>query len=163
MEQDRYQKNHKVFIIGLFSLVVSLSLFALSFYTMPSLVFGWNYDTPASIVNIIEWLQYSYNYTAAGAAKVVFLVIFLLALFFAGVAYFCSNRIDNQIYSAELESKKQPNNAQSGAKEDGFRLVLKILFFTLLIFVAAALFEWFIYTPPQPVQFTTQVDSGNEL
>lgn len=162
MEQDRFQKNHKLFILGLFSLVVSLSLFALSFYIMPNLIFGWHVDTPEFIINTVQWLQYTYNYTSAAASKIVFLFVFLLALFFAGVAYFCSNRIDNQIYSTELESIKPPNNAEKGTKEDGLRLTLKILFFTLLIFAAAALFEWFIYTPPQQVQFSNRVDSGNE-
>lgn len=161
MEQDRYQKNHTVFVVGLMSLVFSLVLLALSFYIMPSLVFGWRYNTPPFIVNIVEWLQYTYNYTPAGASRTVFLFVFLLALFFACVAYFCSNNIDNQIYKAELESKKEPTKIKkSGTKDDGVRLALKIVFFAMLIFGAAALFEWFIYTPP-PAQFTISVDGGD--
>jgi Sec-independent protein secretion pathway component TatC len=158
MEQDRYQKNHILFVIGLFSLVVCLSLFALSFYIMPNLLFGWHYDAPLFIVNVVEWMQYTYNYTATGASKTVFFVVFFLALFFAGIAYFCSNRIDDQIYSSELQSKKKPKILQDGSKDDGLRLALKILFFTMLIFAAGALFEWFIYTPPQSEQFTTNTN-----
>lgn len=160
MEQDRYQKNHTVFVVGLMSLVLSLGLLALSFYIMPSLVFGWRYNTPAFIVNIIEWLQYTYNYTTVGASRAVFLFVFLSALFFACVAYFCSNNIDNQIYKTELESKKEPTKIQSADKDDGVRLALKIVFFALLIFGAAALFEWFIYTPP-PAQMTISIDGGD--
>jgi len=162
MEHDRYQKSHGLFIVGLLSLIFSLSLLALSFYIMPSLIFGWHYNTPAFIVNLVEWLQYTYNYTAAGAAKAVFWVVFVSALFFAVLAYICSNQIDNEIYKVELESKKQTKTEKNTTQDDkeGLSLTLKILFFALLIFGAAALFEWFIYTPP-PAQFTINPDAND--
>lgn len=159
MEQDRYQQNHKLFIIGLASLVISLSLFALSFYIMPNLLFGWGYDTPEFITNFVEWFQYTYNYSESAASKLVFLIVFVLASIFASIAYYCSNRIDNQIYSLELQESKQLQKVQTTDRE-GLRLVLKILFITLLIFLAAALFEWFIYTPPQPAQLSNSVTIG---
>lgn len=154
MEQDRYQSNHKLFILGLFSLVFCLSLFALSFYIMPYLLFGWYYDTPAFVINLVEWLEYTYNYTNSAASTLVFLSVFFLALFFAGIAYFCSNRIDNQIYSSELKKKEKPK-----IKADGLRLALKILAICLLIFIAATAFEWFIYTPPPPTGQFGNVES----
>jgi hypothetical protein len=144
MEQDRYQNHQVIFVAGLFSLVLGLSLFALSFYIMPSLLFGWLYDTPEFIVYIVEWLQESYNYTSAGASKLVFLIVFLLALFFSGIAYYSSNRIDNQIFSSELQAQSKPKKMKGVA----LGLILKIAFICLLIFLAATLFEWFIYTPP---------------
>lgn len=157
MEQDRYQKNHKIFIIGLFSLLLSLSLFAFSFYVMPNLLFGWYYDVPLFVMNLVEWLQYSYNYSSGAASKLIFLVIFLSALFFAGVAYYCSNRIDNQIYSSELQSQKKTKS-----KRDGLRLALKILVISILVFIAATLLEWSIYTPPPADQSTNGVSVNTE-
>ena len=155
MEQDRYQRNHKTFIIGLISLLLSLSLFAFSFYVMPNLLFGWYFEVPPFILDLVEWLQYTYNYSNSAASKLIFLVIFLLALFFAAVAYYCSNSIDNQIYSAELQHQKKSKNT----KNDGFRVVLKILVISLLIFIAATLFEWSIYTPPPSNQNTSDMNS----
>lgn len=155
MEHDRYQKNEKAFVIGLLSLVISLSLFALSFYIMPNLLFGWQYSTPGFVISIVDWLQYAYNFTASGASTIVFFFVFLLALFFAVIAYYCSNKIDDEIYSSELQQRTPPEPVKESVKGDGMWLVLKILFFALLIFIAAALFEWVIYTPPQQVQLMT--------
>lgn len=155
MEQDRYQQNEKVFVIGLLSLVTSLSLFALTFYVMPNLLFGWQFSIPGFIISVVEWLQYAYSFTSKGASTFVFSIIFLLALLFAVIAYYCSNKIDNQIYSSEFQSKKQPRSINIYSNNDGLWLTLKILFFILLILGAGALFEWAIYTSPQQAQFGT--------
>lgn len=158
MEQDRFQKNHTLFILGMFSLIASMTLLALSFYIMPNLLFGWIYDVPRFIINWVEMIKIRYNYSAAVASQLIFFFLFLLAVFFGIIAYFSSNRIDNDIYSAELneEAEAQPSKIKTTAISDAPRLALKILFVSLLVFIFIKVFEWIIYTPtpaPQLNQF----------
>ena len=150
MEQDRYQKNHGLFILGMCSLIAALSLLALSFYIMPNLLFGWTFDIPGFIIQWIEFLRSTYQYSASTAPKIVLLFVFLLAIFFSILAYFCSNHIDNQIYKAEFEANLKPVKVKPSALSDAQRLILNILLIALLIFVFAKCFEWLIYTPPPP-------------
>lgn len=151
MEQDRYQKNHALFIIGLFSLVVSLSLFALCLYILPNLLFGWRYDTPGFIINWVALLQFDYNYSSQASSNIIVLAVFLLALFFAVIAYFASNRIDNQIYSAELEMS-QEIKIPSRNRQLAIQLSAKILLIIILVVIVSALIDWLLYTPPQEIR-----------
>ena len=135
MEQDRYQKNHKLFIVGLLSLILGLSLVAFSLFILPNLFFGWHYDVPEFIANWVAWLQDAYELSSTAASKLTFFFFFLLGLFFAVIAYFSSNRIDNQIYSSELEISK-PVESKKGS-QGTLRLVLQILFIVWLVFIVA--------------------------
>ena len=128
MEQDRFQKNHTLFILGMFSLIASMTLLALSFYIMPNLLFGWIYDVPGFIINWVEIIKIKYNYSAVVASQLVFSFLFSLAVFFGIIAYFSSNRIDNDIYSAELKAEAPPRKIKNSGISDAQRLALKILF-----------------------------------
>ena len=94
MEQDRFQKNHTVFIIGMISLVISLILLALCLYLLPNLLFGWQYDVPTFVPYINEWLISTYNFTDSSASKILFFILVGLSLVFIAIAYFSSNRIE---------------------------------------------------------------------
>ena len=147
MEADRYQKNHKLFILGIFSLLIALSLFAFSLYLLPNLLFGWRYDTPEFIMFWKEWLLSQYDYTEPVAARLIFLFFFGIAFIFGVIAYFSSNRIDNQILSKELkvpEEEESPDKTTQNTRE-GLSLGLRILFIILIIFIIGTLFQWAIY------------------
>ena len=147
MEADRYQKNHKVFIIGLISLLIGLSGLALTLYLLPHLLFGWHYDTPEFIVFWRHWLQSEQGFTEAAASKLVLLFFFSLAVIFGAIAYFSSNRIDSEILSAELEAPELPEQSRElkPSTREGLGLGLKILFLMAIIFMLAALLEWAIH------------------
>ena len=159
MEQDRYQKNHKLFILGLFSLVLSLSLFAFSLYLLPNLFFGATYDVPWFIANWVTGLHYAYDISEPAASKIVFLVFFLSALIFAIIAYISSNRIDDQIYSTELEIIK-PVKVKRGTT-GALRLALQILFAIVLVFLAVLFVEWLLNISPEQINGGRQFVRGS--
>ncbi len=145
MEQDRFQKNHVLYIIGLISLVASLSLFAFTLYILPHLIFGWGYDAPVFISSWKEILRFGYHFSSSAASQLIALLFFILTVIFAIIAYFSSNRIDNEIYSAELEFQNKSPKRRKGHRES-VMLVLKLLFIIFLVFIFAELFQWLIYT-----------------
>lgn len=149
MEQDRYQANTKLFIIGMVSLVLSLTLFALSFYVMPNLLFGWFYNTPAFINELVAWLQYQHNFSGPAAAKIVFFSLLILGCFFAIIADITSNRIDNKIFKEELKLNEELDRKSRTRDNDTMQLIIKILLIAFLVFIAAGLLQWLIYTPPE--------------
>ena len=144
MEADRYQKNHKLFIVGIFSLVLGLSFLGFSLYMLPHLLFGWRYDIPGFIMFWREWLQSEYNYTEPGASKILFLFFFGFAAIFVVIAYLSSSRLDSQILSGELQDTNKPVKLKAETRE-GLGLGLKIFFIIIVIFLVGALFQWSIY------------------
>lgn len=147
MEADRYQKNHKLFIVGIFSLLIGLSCLGFSLYMLPHLLFSWRYGSPEFIMFWKEWLQSDYGYTETIASKLIFVFLFGAAFIFLFIAYYSSSRLDRQILSKELEDTSghvQPRNNNS---REGLNLGLKILFIIILIFLVSALFQWAIYIP----------------
>jgi len=145
MEEDRYQKHHVLYIIGLLSLVASLSLFAFTLYILPYLVFGWRYDAPGFIHLWKELLIVKYHFSSSAASQIIGVPFFLLALVFAFIANFSSNRMDNEIYSTELAVENKEQNTRKSPNES-IALVLNILLIIVLVFVGAELFQWLIYT-----------------
>ena len=145
MEADRYQKNHTLFIIGIFSLLFGLSFLGFSLYMLPHLLFGWRYGSPEFIMFWKAGLQSQYGYTEPAASKLIFLFFFGASLICLFIAYFCSNRLDSKILSKELEDKSIPVEHQNNSRE-GLSLGLKILFIIIGIFLISALFQWAIYT-----------------
>ena len=144
MEEDRYQKNHLLFIISLVSLLISLVLFAFTLYMLPHLLFGWRYDAPEFIPFWTEWLQYQYNVSEAAASKLILFLFVLLSLIFGLITYFSSNRIENQIFSSGLSGTNKSPIFKKSTRE-GVALGLKIFFIIIIIFVAASLLQWLIY------------------
>lgn len=161
MEQDRYQKNHKLFILGMLSLVISLGLFAFAVYILPNLLFGWVYDVPSFVTYLKGWLQSTHNFTDPSAGRFIFLCVFLAALIFAFIAYVSSNWIDNQIYSDELnqlhemQSISKTAEAQNSGGE-GTHLFFKILGYVMLIIIVALLVDWYLKTQTQKPFMNTQ-------
>lgn len=147
MEYDRYQKNHGLFITGMVSLVICLALFSLLMYVAPNLLFGWRYSIPSFITFSIGWMVDTYSVTELAAARIIFLIGFILAWVFAFIAYISSNRIDNEIYHDELPEAFQPMRPKTEDHE-GMRVFVKILIFIALVFIIASILEWIIYTPP---------------
>lgn len=144
MEEDRYQKNHLLFIIGLLSLMISLVFIAFTLYLLPHLLFGWIYDAPEFVPFLIERFQSQYNMTEGGASKLILLIFFLLSLIFVAIAYFSSNRIEREIFKSELTNTNKPVRFKKNTRE-GLTLGLKILFIIIIVFVVASLLQWIIY------------------
>jgi len=149
MEYDRFQKNSTLFIIGLIALLLSLSLFAFSFYILPFLLFGWVYDVPEFVSVWREWLKLEYHFTHVAASWIILLTFIIPALICGYISYFASNYIDNRIYNVVnredlIVSRRRQNYAQ-----DSRVLLLKILSLAILIIIIITLLQWFISIPPR--------------
>lgn len=144
MEQDRYNTDHFLFIIGMISLIMSLAMFGLTFYVLPNLLFGLIYDIPSFISEWREWIRTSYQVTDYAASQIIALFLFTLSLMFALIAYLSSNQIDNKIFRSELELQEEVTHEKKKNRETMI-LVIKILFTIMMVYVFAQAFQWFIY------------------
>lgn len=142
MEQDGDQKNNVFFIIGMISLVICLSLLALTLYLLPNLVFGWHYDVPEFVSTWKGWLQSDYDYSDSAAAYLLLLTLFIPALICALITHLSTRVMDNQIYKAdEEENPDAVNEVVEEAKGLGYKL-LRILGICLLILIGLVIFRF---------------------
>lgn len=146
MDRESLQRNEVYYIIGIVSLCISLGLFALSFYILPNLAFGWRYELPEFVPVWINLLQESYHLSEKASAWVIFLGLFLPALLLVIIADILSNRVENRIY--HLEEERPTQKRAPVQHTESSRLILKILGIIILVFVAAQFFQWIISTMP---------------
>jgi hypothetical protein len=143
MEHDRYQQDRKLFIIGLISLVASLLLFAFILFIAPHLFFNWKYNTPSFLVIWEEWLRIKFSLSTISPRTVVGLILFFSAIFFALVADYCSNRIDNKIYKDELQQTSGRINKDNDVSVASL-LVLRLMLIMLLCYLGLIGLHWLI-------------------
>ena len=144
MEPDRYQQNQKHYIVGLASLLISMTLFGLSAYIFPRVAFGLVYRLPDFIFNWINLVHIAYNVSEKTAGWLVLCIFFLLGLLFALITYVLSNHIDNQIYAIETPSEMDETIKPINEFKETGPLVLKILLIVIFIFVIAKVLLWAI-------------------
>ncbi|MCC5015945.1 MULTISPECIES: hypothetical protein [Legionella] len=146
MEPDRYEQNSKVFILGIVTLLLSLTLFALGFYVVPYLFWGWNYDIPAIVLNWHEWLKEYYEFSEAGASWIIFLIFIIPALICGYISHLASNHIDNKIHGIEPVKTDKQIEIKEEVKATlsfGFKIVLLIV----LVLLALSLLQWLLTVP----------------
>ena len=144
MEDDPSQRHHKLFIVGLVSLVMTLAFLGITLYMLPNLLFGLRYDTPEFFLFLNEWLQSQYGYTNTGASKIILLSLFIPTTFFMVVAYIFSNRIERQMINSDVSSVDNPVKFRKHGRE-GLYLALKILAIMIVVFIVASVLQWLIY------------------
>lgn len=149
MENDRYQQNSKLFVIGLICLLISLSLFAFGLYILPYLLWNWSYNVPEFVFVWREWLKETYNFSDSGASWSMILIFIIPAIITGFISHLASNRIDNQIYGVEQEKSTSMPEIKKDIRESlgfGFKIFLLII----LVLVAVALVQWLVAptTPP---------------
>lgn len=147
MEQDRYEQNKVLFIIGMISMITSLSLFVFAFYILPMLIWNWGYDVPDFIFMWRENLRQSYSYSEAWAGFILFLIILIPAFITGVISHLISNTIDNQIHGI-VKEKKEGNkiNVPEHVKESlGFSV--KLIIILVLVVMALWFVEWLVAVP----------------
>lgn len=146
MEPDRYQQNGTIFIIGLISLIFSLSLFALSFYILPFLLWSWSYSVPGIVLFLREWYKEGFNFSDSGAAWMVFFTFMIPALICGFISQYTSNYIDSQIYGIE-EKKEEEKIELKREVQESVSFGLKVFFLIVLVVLAVLLIEWLVAPP----------------
>lgn len=143
MEPDRYQYAQRHYLVGMLSLLLSLTLFAFSAYLIPYLFFGWHYHLPAFIQEWLQLLTAEYEITRKAAVWVVFLTFLTPAILFSLVSKWLSCYIERKIdgvYRVPFLDEPTPGPSQKP-------FVLKLLLMIVLVFVAARFFQWLISSP----------------
>ena len=146
MEHDHYQQNGTVFIIGLVSLIFSLSLFGLAFYILPFLLWSWSYSVPGIVLFLREWYKDAYNFGDTGAAWLVFFTFMIPALICGYVSQYSSNYIDSQVYGI-TEKKEEDKLEVRRDVQESISFGLKVFFLIVLVVLAVLFAEWLIAPP----------------
>ncbi len=146
MEPDRYQKHHAAYVIGLFCLLASIGLFALSLFLMPYLFFDWQYNVPDYVVYLNAKLQENYMLTQRTVAWGLCLILDFPAIILFLIADILSNKIDNKIYEAQNITSGSIYNQNDhpglpNPNRDSARLIFKIILIIVFIFILAELFQ----------------------
>lgn len=138
MEYDRYAHHHILYILGILCLILTLVLSTLTLYVAPYLLFGWQYNVPGFIIFWVTSLRFDYYYSETAANWIVFSAILVPAILTGLVAFFASNRIDDEWSGRPFhlrEGKRNPVWKQDLA--DSMRLAVKIgLLIAIVIFIA---------------------------
>ncbi len=148
MQRERLKNAELYYIVGILSLVASIGLFALSFYVLPNLAFGWHYSVPDFIPVWSGLIQEKYHLSEKASAWCIFLAMFLPAICLAVVADILSNRIERKVYRIEEHHDNINKHKRYEEKESNI-LVIKIVVIIALVFVAAQFFQWIISSSPQ--------------
>lgn len=148
MEQDRYEVSHRLFIIGMISLVACLTFVLFALYILPALLFGWMYDIPAVIFRFVEWLTIDYDFSETASSWIVLLLFLIPGVIFGMIAYYASNKIDNKIFGLDEPIEEQTQILEKKEKEGwgGTTFSLKIIFLLVLVIIVVTLFEWLLST-----------------
>ena len=147
MEPDRFQKNGKLFVIGMIALLICLMLLAFSVYIFPSLLLQWNYSVPSFIFNWREWIKETYDLTYSGASWIIFLILIILAFICGYISYWASNYIDNQIYGIKNGSKEETQTEVRKDLQTTVSFGFKVLLLIVLVLLVVSLVEWLIAVP----------------
>jgi hypothetical protein len=147
MEYDRFQQNSILFIIGITALLISLSLFAFSFYIFPFLLWDWVYDVPAFVLVWREWLIEGHQFTHTGASWLVLLLFVTPALICGYVSYFASNYIDNRLYKFIPEKTALSKRKFRQDVQDTLVFLLKLLGLAILVLVIISIIQWISAVP----------------
>ena len=97
MEYDRYQHNHLIYLVALFSLIFGLLCISIAIYILPYALFNWIYGLPMYFFDVVNTIKDNFHMTDSDAAWAIcggFMITGLMCLFFADII---SNRIDNNL------------------------------------------------------------------
>jgi ABC-type multidrug transport system fused ATPase/permease subunit len=152
MEIDRYQVNKRLYLLGMIALVLGFALILFSFVILPNLFWNLSYDVPSFILNMKNYIEYEYRWSANQAAWGLFLLFFFPGLILIIFSYFASNKIDKTIYHLypEREERESLWNRFWGKTINDISLSIKIFMMILFVFVIAAILQWLLQIGPTP-------------
>lgn len=136
MEQDRYSANHKLYVVGIISLVLALGLFFFSMFILPFMIWNLNYDVPDFLSRMIIYFQ-KMDYSLPTSKTLSWLVFFVPCLIAGYISYYISNYIDDQILGIktedEVEEEKQSSAMTRREIRESLGLAAKIFIMMILI------------------------------
>lgn len=139
MEPDRFNNNHKLYILGIICLVACISLFFFSMYIAPFLLWQLNYDVPDLVTSLITLFNEEYELSLTASRVLTWFVFFIPCIITGLISYYISNRIEDKIYHfdsevSEEDKKTHSFDVQKQIKESA-SIVFKIVLLMIVIVV----------------------------
>ncbi len=152
MEQDRYSSNNVLYIVGIISLILALSLFFFSMYILPYLAWSLFYDVPDWIDHMIMYFQDTYFYRDSTSRVLTWLIFFIPSLIAGYISYYISNYIDDQILGLakkpDPEEIKQTNEETQKDVKESLGLAAKIIILMVVIILVIYLLQVLVQITP---------------
>jgi hypothetical protein len=149
MEQDRYQQNHALYILGMGCLMLSIALILFTLYIAPALLFDWKYDIPFFIHNLKEWVRYNFDVSNSTVKFIVLMNFVIPCIIFSLFAYYASKRIDNDIYGIEKPANEEHEESSLyNRTRSDITLGLKILTLMVIVVIIALFAEFLVHMDP---------------
>lgn len=152
MEPDRFKNNHFLYIFGLLSLILSLTLLFFSLYILPYLLWSLKYHVPDVVLYLSALFDDTYDYTTPQAHLLTWLVFFIPSIVFGFISYLVSNRIENQIHhvdTPEEEAGAEPEQNSEEFKEEikesasiGFKIISLMILIVVVIVLLQVFFQF---------------------
>ncbi|MBA2652374.1 MAG: hypothetical protein H0U73_08930 [Tatlockia sp.] len=146
MEQDRFQQNSKLFVLGLISLLLCLSLLALGLYIVPYLLWGLHYGVPGMVLELHEWFKSNYNLSDAIASWLVFFTFIIPATICGLISQWSSNYIERKMYGLDEERPEHQMEIHKDIQET-VSFGLKIFLLIILVILGVSFVEWMVTLP----------------
>ncbi|WP_367607194.1 hypothetical protein [Legionella sp. W05-934-2] len=156
LEQDRYQKSPKLYVIGLTMLVLFWVFILYSLYIIPFLIWDLRYDIPELVLSWLFYLQFDLGMSVRLSKVLTFLTYALPALVFMLISSIISNYIDNKIVREEenkvrtsipVDEAPQPTSAALGPIKQDISFATKLVLLMLVALVVLFTVEWLISVP----------------
>lgn len=148
MEPDRYKNHHTLYILGIISLILAISLLFFSLYILPFFIWHLDYNVPEQIVYLSTFFQDKYDYTVTKSNILVWLVFFVPGIIFGIISNYISNYIDNEIYHINMEQTEEERELSSSEVKKQIKesasLGLKIISLMIIIVLIVLLLQLFI-------------------
>lgn len=151
MEPDRFKENHFLYIVGIISLGLALTLFFFSLYIGPYLIWNLSYHVPDFLLYIVAYFDDNYDFTYGQAAFIAWLIFFIPCLIFGFISYYVSNRIDNQIHNMDIPVDKSEEELAASSEEFkkeiqetasiGFKIILLMVIIVVFILILQLFFQ----------------------
>lgn len=143
-------RSDRDFLMSMIMLILCLISFFFSLYLLPFLIWNLNYDIPGFIFVWQEELKQVYNYTAQGAAAIIFLVFFIPSLLLGYLSkLFATELIKDDTLSLEepkVNQEQQERAAQQ--RRETLQFGLKLFLMVILVYIVLSLIEWLVAIPP---------------
>ena len=144
MPINRFENSRGNFIIGMLCLFTSLIFFCYSAYVLPFLVFGWRYNLPEFILNLVSTMRIDYHWNQFVSGCMIFLIFFIPGLILMLIANVISNRLEKELTPQITDENLPIEASEKKPLSDGWKLTLKVFGMLVAVFLFLRLIEWVI-------------------
>jgi ABC-type multidrug transport system fused ATPase/permease subunit len=141
MEEDRYEVNKSLYILGMVCLISSMSLVMFSLYILPHVFWNLHYDVPEFIMEWQVWFQEEQSWSLSAANWTIFGAFFVPGILLGWFSYLISNQLEQQL--PKLHEEPVPLEVIR-ASQEGRYMFWKVFFIVLAILIVFGVVNFLI-------------------